>query len=546
LKEIKGKQVNDVIDPDKKLAEYGGSRILAGETVVFDNIVRYRKDGSPINVMHKGIPLIIDGKIVGGYVIYTDISERALAEEKLRNSEEKFRNIFDSSSDAIIIFDLDENILEVNNVMCQRLGYERDEMLQMTIRDIRAFGYIDLVPKQIKDIEKQGFDIFETFHATKDGGVIPVEANVKVINYEGKPALLGIVRDISKRKKAEEKLKYLSFHDILTNLYNRAYFEEELIRLNTDRQLPLSLIMGDLNGLKLANDAFGHDHGDMLLKKIADILKQSCRDGDIICRWGGDEFGIILPSTTEADAKKVADRIKINCSSSSEGSMFLSISLGTATKTEQSQDIKWVLKKAEDNMYRAKLREGEAARKDILSSLHQLLAQTTFETGEHNRRMEVLALKLGTDIGLSKGELQKLSLLASLHDIGKATITPELIMKPERLAIDEWKLMKEHSEAGFRIAQCIPEFGHVANEILAHHEHWNGQGYPKGLKGEKIPLLSRIITIVDAYEAMSNDRPYRVALSNAEVLLKLQAGAGTQFDSKLLEMFIYNTIKQIS
>jgi diguanylate cyclase (GGDEF)-like protein len=339
-------------------------------------------------------------------------------------------------------------------------------------------------------------------------------------------------------RKHENEIKHLSFHDYLTGIYNRAFFEEELHRLDTERQLPLTIVIGDVNGLKIINDAFGHEKGDELLIKIAKILKESFRSEDIVARWGGDEFTVILPKINLKDTLKIMSRINKKLKKESTKTLPLSIAFGLSTKEDSFQKIDELIKTAEDKMYRHKMIEQQSAHSAIISSLGKALEERDYETSEHVKRMKNLAIELGTIINLSEEALDELTLLAALHDIGKISIADSIILKPRSLTSEEWKIIKKHPEVGYRIAESSAELAPIAKGILYHHEWWDGKGYPKGLTGEKIPLISRIISIVDAYDAMTNDRPYRKALSIKEAISEIRRCAGSQFDPNLAAKFV--------
>ncbi len=340
------------------------------------------------------------------------------------------------------------------------------------------------------------------------------------------------------QRKTEEKIRYISFHDILTDLYNRAFLEEEMRRLDTKRQLPISIIMIDLNGLKLVNDTYGHQVGDELLKKVASILNNSCRQEDVIARWGGDEFVILLPRTWRNEATKIGKRIRKKCRETKVRDIPVSIALGVSAKENSEETIADTLKEAEDNMYKQKLSESRSTRSAVLNALLKTLATKSYETEEHTRRMQKAALKMGEKLGLPDSELSRLTLLITLHDIGKINLSEELLTKKGTLTDSEWKVMKKHPETGYRIARATEEFSHVAEDILSHHEHWDGKGYPRGLKGEKIPLLARITAIADAFEVMLNGRPYKKSMSWSEIINEFKRCSGKQFDPELVEVFL--------
>jgi diguanylate cyclase (GGDEF)-like protein/PAS domain S-box-containing protein len=534
--EATGQFLNLLIDPDKKVDEYVAPKIIAGETVFLET-TRYGKEGQEIAVMMRGFPLTINGKILGGYIIYTDISKRKKAELALRESEQKFRMIFNSTNDGIIIRTLDGQILEANQVFCQRFGYSREELLQMNIRQLRAPDFEEWQPEQMKKLLNEGQITIESVSKTKEEKHIPVEANIRIIEYQGKKVILNVIRDITERKRVEEELIYLSFHDKLTGLYNRAFFEEELKRLNTDRQLPISLIIGDVNGLKLVNDAFGHGTGDKVLAAMAKVLKKSCRNEDIICRWGGDEFAIILPKTGEEDVRLVCRRIQENCTTAGEAPIILSISLGTATKTLVEEDMDQTLIKAENGMYRSKSLEGKQASNLVIAAMQKSLGEKSGETKEHRMRLRDYAINLGQFLGLAAHQLESLELLTELHDIGKIAFPDNIIGKNSPLTPGEEELLQGHCETGYRIAKAVPEFFNIAEEILAHHESHDGRGYPRGLKEAEIPLLSRILAIIHRYDDLLMGKHGQEPITSKEALTEIKKSAGGEFDPELVASF---------
>jgi diguanylate cyclase (GGDEF)-like protein len=336
----------------------------------------------------------------------------------------------------------------------------------------------------------------------------------------------------------EQKIEKLTYYDSLTGLYNRRFFEEEMKRLDTSRNLPFSILVADLNGLKIINDSYGHDKGDEVLKRAAQILKESLREEDILARQGGDEFAVLLPNTAEEEAERIERRIKEKCKKTNIDLIPISIALGRATKEKSEQNIGKILKKADDKMYKNKLSETRSNKSNIVQGLINILNSKSNETKDHSLRMNKVALDFGQKLNLSNSEQNRLSVLATLHDIGKINIDEKILKKKDSLNDTEWENIKEHSEYGYRIAKSSEEFAEVAEDILAHHEYWNGKGYPNSLKGEDIPYLARIISIIDAYDVMTHDRPYSKAISQEEALAEIKCCAGEQFDPELVEAFI--------
>ncbi len=344
--------------------------------------------------------------------------------------------------------------------------------------------------------------------------------------------------DITERKQLDEKIRYLSYHDQLTGLYNRHYLENEMKRLDTERQLPISIIMADLNHLKLVNDTFGHAMGDEMLKKAAAVIGQSCRSEDIIARWGGDEFLIYLPKTEESEAVEICQRIEEGFKENSIADIPMSIALGAATKTDLRTELDSVFKKAEDRMYEHKLNYLKSDKRDVFKVLADKLAKKSYESEQHLRSMKRIAEKIAGRLDLSEQDLARLELLVNLHDIGEVNIPEEIFKKETNLSAADWALIKKHPENGHRIVRTAEDYACVADEILAHHEKWDGSGYPKCLRGEEIPLLARILAAADAFEVMKSGRPYKRAMTSDDIAAEFKQEKGKHFDPQIAEIVL--------
>lgn len=344
--------------------------------------------------------------------------------------------------------------------------------------------------------------------------------------------------DVTEVKKTEDELRYLSNHDSLTGLYNRYYFEQLIKKPEVRKALPIRIIMADLDGLKLINDTYGCDYGDKMLREAAAILKQSCREQDTAARWGGDEFVILMPGASKKDATKTCQTINAICTEKSHEEIPVNMTVAIASKTKASGTLFEALREAEDSLARQKLTESRSTKNSVLQTLLKTLAAKSFETEAHTRRMQTVAQKIGRRLNLSDSELSHLDLLITLHDIGKINIAEEILTKRGSLTEKEWLEIKKHSEIGFRIARATDDFSHVAEDILSHHERWDGRGYPQGLQGEEISLPARITAIADAFEVMSNGRPYKKAMDKGEIKAEFERCAGKQFDPELTRLFL--------
>ncbi len=349
--------------------------------------------------------------------------------------------------------------------------------------------------------------------------------------------------EIYKRTKREEEIRFLSYHDMLTGLYNRRFYEEELQKIDTENNLPISIIMGDVNGLKMLNDAFGHAKGDELLLKAAAGIKNVCREQDIAARWGGDEFVILLPKTDKETAMNIVENIKAQYLHEEVGNLQVSVSFGWETKNNAEEDISKVLKRAEDFMYDQKIIENELLKGNVINTFNKSLFEKNQVEKQHSDRVGEICQWLGQAVGMSVTEVSKLRASATLHDIGKIAIDEKILQKPGSLTKQEWEDIKRHSEIGYRIFNSTFNVTDMAHGILSHHERWDGTGYPRGLKGKDIPLLARMIALADSYDAMTSDRPYRKAMSATDAVTEIIKSAGTQFDPELAKIFVEKVLQ---
>jgi diguanylate cyclase (GGDEF)-like protein len=349
--------------------------------------------------------------------------------------------------------------------------------------------------------------------------------------------------ELAERTRTEQVLQYSSEHDVLTGLYNRRYFETALARVRQTGAVGVGVICCDLDGLKLVNDTFGHAAGDIMLQRTAAMLRRLLPESALIARVGGDEFIALLAAVDESLLQQVYKHCNDSKESGAKASQEfpLQISVGYRFRSQcqpGSKELDQMLKEADDEMYRQKLSSTHSNRNVVVQTIMKMLEMRDYATEGHSQRMGDLAVALAEQIGLANNSKNDLRLLAQFHDLGKIGVPDQILLKPGPLTAEERKEMERHSEIGHRIAMVVPEFLPVADLILKHHEWWNGTGYPLGLQGESIPVENRILSIVDAYDAMTSDRPYRAAMTQGAAIEELRRCRGNQFDPVLVDEFI--------
>jgi diguanylate cyclase (GGDEF)-like protein len=362
------------------------------------------------------------------------------------------------------------------------------------------------------------------------------------------------------------RLEEKSRIDELTGLFNRRHFEERLkeeVSRHSRYGDVFSIFMLDLDNFKAYNDTYGHPAGDTLLSQMGKIIRGSVRNIDRAFRYGGDEFVVILPQTTREDAHVVAERVRVQIAKAMEKkAIAVTCSIGLANYPADGAVSDELIDVADNALYHAKRAggnqillssnvlsepldeggvQGAYAKRNGLSAVYALVsaveAKDPYICG-HSRKVNTYAVALAEAIRLSPDEVTNVSTAALLHDIGKIGIPDKVLNKKGKLNEEDWKAIKAHPKLGATIIRNIPHLVPCVNSILYHHERWDGDGYPEGLKGEEIPIEARILAIADTFESMTSARPYRPALPIEDVIKELRKGAGLQFDPRLVETFI--------
>mgnify|MGYP002737531187 FL=1 len=457
---------------------------------------------------------------------------------QLNSSKDKLQLILDSTVEGIYGMDREGVCTFINQSGLKILGYTSQEDLlgkNMHTQIHHSHRNGEVMPvdqcKILKSINegKPAYVNDEVFWR-KDGSFFDVEYDSHPQQENGE--IVGAVvtfNDITEKRKIEREIQYLSFHDPVTDLYNKTFFQEELKRLDVERNLPISVVVGDINGLKLTNDILGHEAGDELIRTAAQTMKEVCRADDIIARTGGDEFTVLLPSTSLQEAKKIGERIKENIEAKKINMFKGSISIGCAMKTEAGESIDEVLNRADKRMYLDKTLNNNTVSKDQLEILMTSLHERSKREKTHAEETARISGLIGKSLNLRPEILKRLKDAAYYHDIGKIVLSDDILTKKGDLTEDEQIEMEQHPIAGYRILNLFNETVNIAEIVFAHHERWDGKGYPKGLNGIEIPVLSRIISVSEVYDFLTRDKDGS-KLTREEALRRIESEAGSRFD----------------
>lgn len=503
-----------------------------------------RNDGSVFNANMSASLSTEDGNAAVMRMIISDISEQKYAESLLKESEERYKALFEYAGVAIGYFNPDGIVVFLNNKASEILGGKPADFIGKSVYDLYTDDKSAIYMRRIiKAISSENPNEYEDLITLNNVDKWNFSTYNRILDSNGNIAGVQIIsQDVTQRKQEEKEILYLAYHDQLTGLYNRRYYEEALMKLDKKSNLPISLVMGDVNGLKLINDSFGHAVGDELLKKVADAILKGCRKDDTVARLGGDEFIIILPKTNSLIAEKIFNNIKNNLVEKKVGAINISITFGCKTKYAEHENIYEIYKNTEDQMYTHKLSESSSMR----SKTSDIILKTLFEKNNremlHSQRVCIICENIAKKMKLSKENIDQLRLAGLMHDIGKIGIDEKILNDYQSLTNFEWDEVKRHAEIGYRILSSVNEYSEIADCVLEHHERWDGQGYPKGLNGEKIHLFARIIAIADAYDAMTSKRSYSSTVSEEFAVQEIIRCTGRQFDPVIAKIFVVKVL----
>lgn len=427
----------------------------------------------------------------------------------MKSGQVWLKTTLEAIDDAVILTD-NQNCIQLLSKKAEDLsGWTNDEVLGRSLEDV--------------------YLVNDSLLISKNGEKRPVKNKSTPVTDSDNQVLgtLFLLNGSLRVKKKLARAQYLSFHDPVTGLYNRHFFEEELKRLNTERNLPISLAVLDVDHLEQIKKELGSSKANDILISIAKIIKDECRTDDIIARVSENEFVILLPKTTSTQAQVLVKRI--NSLIAREQLDYLNLpSIDVADLGD--------------------LPDASATAEHGLNPLVQIIIDTLYKKNPREKaeseQVSFHAVEIGRAARLCEESLAALQVLGHIRNIGEVSLDPRIINKPDALTDSERAEIRRHPEIGYGIISSISEYADLAESLLAHHERWDGNGYPKGLKGIEIPLEARIVAIADAYNAMLSSRPYRAAFEPNAAAEEILKNAGTQFDPMLAKLFVNNVLRK--
>ncbi|MGI6344137.1 MAG: HD domain-containing phosphohydrolase [Bacillota bacterium] len=471
-------------------------------------------------------------------------AELEQANQRLAEHEAKLQLILDSTAEAIFGVDVDGRCTFCNASFLRMLGYaDAAQLIGKQVHSLIHHSRRDGTPMPLEEcsiyqtlLTGTGARVDDEVFWRADGSHFDVEYASYPQLVDGK-VVGGVVSftDITERKQAEAQIKYLSLHDPVTGLYNRSSFEAGL--QNMENEFPVSLILADVNGLKLTNDVFGHAAGDELIRKVGEVFRRVCREHALAARIGGDEFALILPGTGLDEARQLAIKIQEDVAREKVMAIRGSISLGVASKTEPAQEMAAVFRDAESEMYLQKTLQRSVTNAELIGSIIDTLHQRVPLLKEHSQRVSQLCERLGYILHLGEDDVRRLRDAGYLHDIGKIVLSEQLLKAGRLVDIDQLAAT-QHVTVGYRILQLFEETADIAEAVLYHEESWDGSGLPKGLRGEEIPLLARIIAVADNFVDLTCCAEPSALYSEPDAVQEIAKQAGRKFDPAVVDAFL--------
>lgn len=528
---------------------FAAGLIILGITGFYDTYIMFYSNSPNLNlyrISYWGMLAFVMSLIVIIMMRFSNAYESLMSD--FRENEDNYKSIFNNMTDGFTFCreladgngtPADCLILDTNQAFTVHMGMGREELVGKNLLEIFPelnLGDITGVAAAGEAAAAEGQSLSRNIQLRRKW--------FRLSSFVPRDGYRSIIfTDITEMKNAEETITHQAYTDSMTGFFNRTYFEDIMARMG--RMLPelkpLSFVVIDIDGLKITNDTFGHKVGDELLREAAKIISTVFESGGIPTRVGGDEFCIILPHTALSIVNEKREELVrlIDEANSAGGAVPISMSMGAATSEEsEGEDIYDIYKRADDDMYQYKLSQAGSEKSRVIDMLLAALSEKDYVSQGHVERLAYMAEIMAHTLGLPDAEKRNLVLLSKVHDLGKIGIPDEILNKPGKLTRNESEKMKQHARIGYSIANRSKELVNIAPLILHHHERWDGKGYPDGLRDVEIPLECRILGIIDAYDAMTHDRPYHKGISREEALAEIERCSGTHFDPEIAVRFI--------
>jgi diguanylate cyclase (GGDEF)-like protein/PAS domain S-box-containing protein len=477
---------------------------------------------------------------------HDDISQLKDIQHNLFLETRRLETTLLSVGDGIITTDDIGCIVMINSVAEQLTGWTKKDAIGKTFAEIFVTKDANTGKKgdnpvsRVLETRVKVELMDDTILVSKDGSERYVEDSAAPIQ-DDEGSLAGVIlvfRDVTEKRMEQQRILALGLTDQLTQVQNRRSYITSLQEFDNNNDYPVAFMIADVNGLKLTNDAFGHDLGDQLLVTVATVLTEASSPEDVVVRLGGDEFVVLMPHTDEQNANERMQVIKNKMGEKKAGPLPVSVSFGYAVKEHHGQESAMILRQAESRMYRSKITESPKVKRKLIDFLLSWQHGQYPQEESHSKHVEQLSARFARYLGLPEDSVDTIMKTARYHDIGKVAVDRKLLQKQEELDDYEWHDIKRHAEMGYNLLRTVPELYEIAEGVLHHHERWDGSGYPRGISGEEIPLISRIISICDTYDAIVGDRSYGGQRTHDEAITEILACSATQFDATLVSAFV--------
>jgi diguanylate cyclase (GGDEF)-like protein/putative nucleotidyltransferase with HDIG domain/PAS domain S-box-containing protein len=509
----------------------------------FGNVINKNLNinGKTVWLLTSGAPKYDEnGKYIGYRGIDTDITKWMESEEKAESYHERFLAVFMNSPLGMIQYDTQGRLVVYNDKFVQMIGIKKELIAEMNIRSLFGPHLLSVYEESKKGIANRNRGtLFNPFSNLS----IPVVVDFVPL-FEKKMVTGGIILIEDRREsiQKEEELKTILKKDYLTDTYNRSSFDEDVLNLK-ESDLPIYFVLADINGIRVFNESFGFETGDKIISYVASTIKSHMKNEMRVYRVGGDEFGFFIKNANMNDAEELINLITKDM----EKQPFdfdVHVSFGYADIENLNKPFQAVFKNAENMLFSQKVYEGSSVSQKTVDVIMAALFEKSNRELNHSKRVASLSYHIAKSMNLGKTFEEKVKLSGLLHDIGKINIDSNILNKADDLEPDEWEIIKEHPRTGYMILNAVEEYRDIANIVLSHHERYDGSGYPRGLEGTYIPLEARVVSVADAFDAMTQDRTYRKALSIDDAIKELRAGKEKQFDPKIVEIFITKVLKK--